>query len=252
MFSKWTSSILTFGSPRGYVGEEWKSLLISMSLSMNELALDQDARHANGVFPNAHDFLVVGGVFNNYIQESNEASDFRRIRLGDLVLAHEFRVDRRRDFRRTSIRRMYSAQIYGHSTTMTAAVYEGRDALEQWRVDIAILSRVRNPRFLQVYATADSNEFCATIFHDDLIHIDDVRELHHPSGIACVYLKSYIVCPCIYIDTSQLLCSSERGVCCNIFHSLRQSSSIYCYRRRMTTSIQSSGCRWYVSNKTCV
>ncbi|KAJ7239329.1 hypothetical protein C8J57DRAFT_111059 [Mycena rebaudengoi] len=151
------------------------------------------------VFPNAQRFIITGSVFNNTaISGTTETpSDFREILLGELKLLHEIKVekgmaDRRRSCGQPSLRRMYTAQIYGGASFMTAATYHGSDAEKRWREDIATYSRIRHPCFLQLYATVESGQLYVSIFHDDLIDIGHVRRLYHHSGIACVYLKSYI------------------------------------------------------------
>ncbi|KAJ7261116.1 hypothetical protein C8J57DRAFT_472969 [Mycena rebaudengoi] len=134
------------------------------------------------VFPNAQHFIITGSVFNNTaISGTTETpSDFRKILLGELKLLHEIKVekgmaDRRRSCGQPSLRRMYTAQIYGGASFMTAATYHGSDAEKRWREDIATYSRIRHPCFLQLYATVESGQLYVSIFHDDLIDIGHVR-----------------------------------------------------------------------------
>ncbi|KAJ7628104.1 hypothetical protein B0H17DRAFT_1218340 [Mycena rosella] len=67
--------------------------------------------------------------------------------MGDLDLRNEIRlvasgeVYRRRG--RQSVRRVYSAQIQGSKSKMTVAVYQGENAEEAWRADVAQYSRLR-------------------------------------------------------------------------------------------------------------
>lgn len=70
------------------------------------------------------------------------------IPLGDIDLQKEIRLEDESNIvaRQPApgfARRVYSAKIEGRASDMTVAVYEGADAEEQWRQDIAKHSRLR-------------------------------------------------------------------------------------------------------------
>ncbi|KAJ6565351.1 hypothetical protein B0H10DRAFT_1094100 [Mycena sp. CBHHK59/15] len=95
------------------------------------------------------------------------------IPLGDLYLGKAIRVDDRSGLverRRggsvkrvhvTSAKRMHWARIEGRSSDMTAVVYQGQNAEEDWRWDINQYSGIRHPNILQIYGVVKSQ--CASL-----------------------------------------------------------------------------------------
>ncbi|KAJ7627348.1 hypothetical protein FB45DRAFT_835558 [Roridomyces roridus] len=61
---------------------------------------------------------------------------------------------------------------------MTVALYLGQDAEEQWRREISKYSHLRHPNLMQVYATASSNGIWATVFHDEMIPLDNFLQTY--------------------------------------------------------------------------
>ncbi|KAF7364453.1 hypothetical protein MSAN_01106400 [Mycena sanguinolenta] len=115
-------------------------------------------------------------VVNTFKGSEPTPSDFLRIPLGNLDLRSEIRVDaasgavwRHREQKGTSVRRMYSARVVGHSEPMTVALYQGHNAEEEWKRDLTRYSGLRHPHILQIYASASSSGMHAVVFHDDLI-----------------------------------------------------------------------------------
>ncbi|KAJ7624673.1 hypothetical protein FB45DRAFT_85908 [Roridomyces roridus] len=104
--------------------------------------------------------------------------------MGDLILNHEIpgasssRLIVRRHNRKLPnyVRRVYSAQIMGLQSPMTARVIEGPDAEEQWRREIALYSNLRNPYVLQLYGIGHSGGVHVLVFHDDLVPWGNFRD----------------------------------------------------------------------------
>ncbi|KAJ7218266.1 hypothetical protein B0H12DRAFT_329549 [Mycena haematopus] len=82
---------------------------------------------------------------------------------------------------------------------MTVAVYQGQNAEEEWRRDVNKYSGVRHPKFLQVYGVTGSSSLYATVFHDDLVSLQEIYWLCRRSSLATAYLDAYFVrCRGIY------------------------------------------------------
>ncbi|KAJ7735491.1 hypothetical protein B0H16DRAFT_131023 [Mycena metata] len=101
-----------------------------------------------GMFSGSHHFTLAGGTFNNYVAAPALPLDFRMIPMGDIDLQQEQAVNknlgvvgRRRD--RNSVRRVYSAKIEGRNSKVTAAVYQGDGAEEDWRREREMYMSVR-------------------------------------------------------------------------------------------------------------
>ncbi|KAF7340660.1 hypothetical protein MSAN_02138000 [Mycena sanguinolenta] len=132
-----------------------------------------------GMFSHSHQFTVTGKTFtnitNNYAAPPSLPSDFRMIPMGDIDLRHQIRVDDCTGVvcfqqQRACARRMYSAKVIiaGRKSRVTVAVYQGEDAEEEWRQDIAKHMSLRHPNIVQICGAASSNAVYATIFNDDL------------------------------------------------------------------------------------
>ncbi|KAJ7899829.1 hypothetical protein B0H13DRAFT_2029329, partial [Mycena leptocephala] len=134
---------------------------------------------------------------------SNVRSGFRTIPLGDLELLDEIQLNDvstivSRQPGRCSVtrlliaplRRTYSARVSGRKSDMTVAVYQGQNAEEEWRRDVNKYSGVRHPKFLQVYGVSGSRSLYATVFHDDLIPLQEIYSLCQRSSLATAYLHA--------------------------------------------------------------
>ncbi|KAF8195319.1 hypothetical protein K438DRAFT_803629 [Mycena galopus ATCC 62051] len=74
---------------------------------------------------------------------------------------------------------------------MTAVIYEGSTAEEQWRNDLAQYRGLRHPNVVQIYAMASSGGLHAILFHGDLIPIQDFFRTYDHSPISTAYLHGY-------------------------------------------------------------
>ncbi|KAJ7261432.1 hypothetical protein C8J57DRAFT_1513960 [Mycena rebaudengoi] len=54
----------------------------------------------------------------------------------------------------------------GRQSDMTVAIYQGENAEENWRRELAKYSGIRHPNFIQLYGTVSSPGLHAIIFHD--------------------------------------------------------------------------------------
>ncbi|KAJ7679382.1 hypothetical protein DFH06DRAFT_1166420 [Mycena polygramma] len=146
----------------------------------------------SGMFSGSQNLTVTGHTFTNVTKNypPTVPSNFRMVPLGDIDLQYEIRlgdtgiVKRARNWPR--IRRVYSAKFEGQSTTV--AMYQGDNAEEQWREDIAKYMAVRHPNIFQIRGSshATSGNIHATLFHDELIPINDVLALHQDSHFSTV------------------------------------------------------------------
>ncbi|KAJ7036951.1 hypothetical protein C8F04DRAFT_1093910 [Mycena alexandri] len=124
--------------------------------------------------------------------------------MGDLDLLQEIKSNRSRPATREHERgpvtrlliaplskRTYSARVNGRKSDMTVAVYQGQNAEEEWRRDVSKYSNVRHPNFLQVYGVSGCSSLYATVFHDDLIPLQEIYSLCRRSILATAYLDAY-------------------------------------------------------------
>ncbi|KAJ7095655.1 hypothetical protein C8R44DRAFT_718234 [Mycena epipterygia] len=147
-------------------------------------------------FPNAHNFTIAGGHFTSITHSAPTIpSDFRTIPLGDLDLRSEIRLDDfgvvNRQHGLGTARRIYSARVDGRQSDMTVAVYQGGNAEETWQRELAKYSGLRHPNILQLYGVVNSGGIYATIFHDDLVPVEQFVDEYRHSVISTAYLYGY-------------------------------------------------------------
>ncbi|KAF7377054.1 hypothetical protein MSAN_00123500 [Mycena sanguinolenta] len=128
--------------------------------------------HSSPCEPESPTFQACGTFANitNYAA-SSLPPDFRMIPMGDIDLRRQIRVDERTgvaypQWQRGCVRCAYAAKarIDGRTTRVTVSIYQGNDAEEEWRQDIATYMSLR-----QICGAASSNGIHATLFNDDLI-----------------------------------------------------------------------------------
>ncbi|KAJ7679533.1 hypothetical protein DFH06DRAFT_1166786 [Mycena polygramma] len=132
------------------------------------------AQYVGSFFPNSQRFTISGGAFTsvtNYLTHTNTPSDFRQIPLGDLDLRLEISGSRYGvvNLRRggdTARRRLYSARVHGVPPDLSAVMYQGRTAQEEWRRDIERYSGIRHPTFAQLFGVVNAHNVYATVFND--------------------------------------------------------------------------------------
>ncbi|KAJ7318368.1 hypothetical protein DFH08DRAFT_399081 [Mycena albidolilacea] len=152
-----------------------------------------------GFFAGSKHFTIAGGTFNSIIKKYPYPTtpDFRRIPLGDIDLQHEIHLDNtfgvvdRQRGRTRDVRRVYSAKTAGRNVTV--AMYQGNTAEKEWRRDIAKYMAVRHPNIVQLCGAATSGDVHATIFHDELIPLEDFIAPYRQSPLSVVYIKGYTV-----------------------------------------------------------
>ncbi|KAJ7463544.1 hypothetical protein FB451DRAFT_1264854 [Mycena latifolia] len=192
------------------------------STSASEDAPQIDAGHSQSThtfFPHAQHFVVSGGTFTsiaNYLPTVAPVScDFRTISLADLDLRHELRLEAGSGLvsrRMTSayVRKVYSARIEGRASDMTVAVYAGSSAETDWKQDLIKYSGLRHPNVVQVYAVVNSSGLYATVFHGDLVPIQQFFWLYRHSPISIVYLHGYFGITFNEVATYLKFISTER------------------------------------------
>ncbi|KAJ6532516.1 hypothetical protein B0H19DRAFT_1272783 [Mycena capillaripes] len=155
-------------------------------------------QNTSAFFPNSKDFVVTGGTFTNINQVTpSTPSDFRVIPIGDLNLLKEIKhasgslVVRRRKGQ-ASTKKMYTARIPGFQSAMTAAVFQGQGAEEQWRAEISRYADIRHPNLLQLYGIASARGLHAAVYHDDLIPHGDIPEKYRGAHFSTVFFWACI------------------------------------------------------------
>ncbi|KAJ7814769.1 hypothetical protein B0H14DRAFT_3149315 [Mycena olivaceomarginata] len=149
-----------------------------------------NAGYAGAFFPGAAGFTIGGGDFtsnvtnNVYNPPPEQPAAFRTIRLGDINLLKEIRINNEsgvvgRQSQSTSARRMYySAKVVGGEPgPMTVALYQGDDMEEEWRQHITKYESIRHPKIMQLYGLMSSKGLRGVVFHD---------------AIVCVHLLSWL------------------------------------------------------------
>ncbi|KAK7006317.1 hypothetical protein R3P38DRAFT_1706472 [Favolaschia claudopus] len=141
--------------------------------------------------------LQVNGNLLNHLTAA-DPTDYRRIPMGDINLqgklisrqAHKLHGSPPRR-KQTTIRKLYSAKIEGKISSYTVALYQGHNADEIWRADVAQYMAIRHPNVLQIYGVAQSasGNFNATVFHNDHIHLLEFEDIYrHRSPMVLVYI----------------------------------------------------------------
>ncbi|KAJ7470013.1 hypothetical protein B0H11DRAFT_1388948 [Mycena galericulata] len=156
-------------------------------------------RYTGAFFPRAKEFTVAGGTFQSIthihqVAPSAPQSDFRVIPMGDLNLLRTIRQDTqsglvhlRRERASPCTRRIYTARIHGSQTNVTAAVYEGDGAEEQWRAEISRYSELRHPYLLQLHGIVSTGSIHVAIFQDDLISPTELLKRYPKSHLFAVF-----------------------------------------------------------------
>ncbi|KAJ6576868.1 hypothetical protein DFH09DRAFT_1276322 [Mycena vulgaris] len=170
----------------------------------SESTMDVDGplndQYTGAFFPRAQNFVVAGGKFTSITNITHAAlnvpSDFRMIPMGDLDLREEIRQRHRsgvvyRGEGRASVRRVYSARIYGSDSKMTVAVYQGKNAEEEWREDISQYSWLLHPNLVQLFATATSAGIHAAVFYGDLMPVENLVDKYRGCHQSTVHLYHY-------------------------------------------------------------
>ncbi|KAJ6462928.1 hypothetical protein C8R45DRAFT_1220424 [Mycena sanguinolenta] len=161
----------------------------------------ESASPASGMFSNSQQFTVMGGTFtvtnHNHAAAPSLPSDFRMIPLGDIDLRHQIQIEERRGVvkyqphvERACVRRVHSAKaiIAGRRSRVTVAVYQGTDAEEEWRQELAKYMSMRHPNIVQIYGAASSNGIHAMLFNDDLVPLPQFLNRYRDSSFSTIYI----------------------------------------------------------------
>ncbi|KAK7035609.1 hypothetical protein R3P38DRAFT_3483346 [Favolaschia claudopus] len=124
-----------------------------------------------------------------------------KISIYDINFQHELCSLRRRRGNIRVVRRFQTAKVKNQNEIMTVAVYEGENAEEEFKQDVAKYMEFRlNPSFLQLYGIVRSENTYASIFYDALIPWRDtcifrshVRNLHSECSMLLCYLYTSLI-----------------------------------------------------------
>ncbi|KAJ7369207.1 hypothetical protein DFH08DRAFT_984162 [Mycena albidolilacea] len=162
------------------------------------------APYSGAFFPGAAGFTIGGGDFtsnvtnNVYNPALEQPAAFRTIRLGDIKLLKEIRMNDKSGVvgcqsQRTTARRMYySAKVVGGEPgAMTVALYRGDDMEDEWRQHIAKYESIRHPKLMQLYGLISTERLRGLVFHDELIpYLQFLRRFEY-SLFLSTYIYSY-------------------------------------------------------------
>ncbi|KAF7340605.1 hypothetical protein MSAN_02132000 [Mycena sanguinolenta] len=151
-----------------------------------------------GMFSRSRNFTVKAKNLTNitYATAPSIPSDFRMIRMEDVDLRREIRVDERRGVVNyqlhgpACVRRVHSAQarIDGQRTRVTVAMYQGDGAEEEWRDEIEKYMSMRHPNIIQICGASSSGGIHATLFNDDLIPLQPLLDRYRDLHFSTVYI----------------------------------------------------------------
>ncbi|KAJ7050598.1 hypothetical protein C8F01DRAFT_1092255 [Mycena amicta] len=124
------------------------------------VAASDPAQYSGSFFHRSNQVSVSGGMFtsaqsvtNHFHHGPSVGADFRKIPLGDINLQRELRVDdqsvsvyRRREY--GCVYRVYSARVEGRRADMTVAIFQGKNAEEQWSRTVLEHSSLRCRTFM--------------------------------------------------------------------------------------------------------
>ncbi|KAF7377123.1 hypothetical protein MSAN_00131300 [Mycena sanguinolenta] len=200
--------------------------------------------HDSGMFSRSRHFTVTGqnltNITNHNYTPPTLRSDFRMIPMGDIDLRQEIRVDEcistgmvNLRCKRSCARRVHSsrARITGSESNVTVAVYQGKDAEEAWRQDIA---KYIHPNIIQICAAASSNGIHAMLFNDELIPLKQYAERSRHSP--CLMIFIYACCSIDFIAVHGYIYSSFS----QLLHPLECTSWIRCSTGRLCTELAPS------------
>ncbi|KAK7029958.1 hypothetical protein R3P38DRAFT_2523925, partial [Favolaschia claudopus] len=89
------------------------------------------------------------------------------------------------------VRRYHTAKVKDQKE-MTVVVYEGQDAEEEFKKDVARFMNFRHPLFLQLYGIVHSANNYASIFYDVLIPWMDMKSIYRESPMVLCYMYAYV------------------------------------------------------------
>ncbi|KAK7001948.1 hypothetical protein R3P38DRAFT_3367905 [Favolaschia claudopus] len=139
-------------------------------------------------------FRISGGTFNLTVQrKEKEFENFRRIRLGDIVLGKDIGGGVRRVDGRNVVRHVYTAKIVEMELPMTVAIYEGqeKDLKEKWDEYIPLHVGLRHPNVFPLFGITLSQGLCAAIYHDEYVSYEQMRQVYSVSPTHRIYFFKF-------------------------------------------------------------
>ncbi|KAK6983800.1 hypothetical protein R3P38DRAFT_3112382 [Favolaschia claudopus] len=145
------------------------------------------------LFHENQNFTISGGTFNFTVQRrETEFENFRRIRLGDIVLETKLQGVRYIHGRNV-VRRVHTAKIVGIESPMTVAIYEGQEKgwKEKWDGYISLHMRLRHPNLSQLFGITSSHGLYAAIFHNEYIPCRQMRHMYSVTSTHESYFERF-------------------------------------------------------------
>ncbi|KAF7339049.1 hypothetical protein MVEN_01981100 [Mycena venus] len=162
-----------------------------------QVDMDAARRTCNAAFINhgARDVNIRDCITNvSFTTATPLPDDFPKIPLGDIDLLHEIHVDYGTGVvnrpKRGRMRRVHSARA--GAWCVTAVMYQGEGAKEEWRRSLEKHMRLRHPHIVQIYGTASSQGIHATLYHDELTPLQHFLDIYRDSPILTVYVYACI------------------------------------------------------------
>ncbi|KAK6966768.1 hypothetical protein R3P38DRAFT_3152229 [Favolaschia claudopus] len=138
--------------------------------------------------------VVIHSGRNSGLSPVPDFENFRRIPFGDLIVEENLGVVENlcRHGRNTiTLRRVHTAKVFGSTTPFTVAIYEGKDANEEWDTYIDIHSRLRHPNFMQLFGVSTANGLYAAVFHHEYIPFEQALESYTVSPTHVMYFFDF-------------------------------------------------------------
>ncbi|KAJ7642274.1 hypothetical protein FB45DRAFT_1054528, partial [Roridomyces roridus] len=152
----------------------------------------------SALFTGARDFSISGGIFasNLIILAAAPTPCLRPISRGDIRLTRETRLDHglgvahRFAVQSAVQRRMYCAKVHGEDADMTVFVFGGQHAEEEKRQYVSQFAGIWHQNILQIFGLADCSGTYAVVVYDDLLPYQAFLDLHRPSPVMMVFLRT--------------------------------------------------------------
>ncbi|KAK7063384.1 hypothetical protein R3P38DRAFT_906 [Favolaschia claudopus] len=145
------------------------------------------------LFHQCRNVTINGGNFTFQTQSGEpEFENFRRIPLGDVILREKSAVVQRLGRTGKTVRRVHSATVVGVDGPMTAAMFEGENAKEEWDNYIAPHLKLRHPNVFQLFGISHSKDLHAAIYHNEHIPIACVRKSYRSTPTDAIYLELFM------------------------------------------------------------
>ncbi|KAK6971743.1 hypothetical protein R3P38DRAFT_3141266 [Favolaschia claudopus] len=146
------------------------------------------------LFHKNRDFRISGGTFNLTVKsKGKELENFRRIRLGDIVLGKDIGGGPQPVNGRNVVRRVYTARLVEMESPMTVAIYEGqkKDLKKKWDEYIPLHVKLRHPNVFPLFGITLSQGLCAAIYHDEYVPYEQMEQMYSVPPTSQIYFYKF-------------------------------------------------------------